>query len=81
MQPRGSCATQLTGLLFASLVFLDWKGGQWASQYIQVRHNLNSTSEVWSSIHTNSNLPTPVTNLVIDAGATNTLFYQIRAER
>ncbi len=61
---------------------LNWKGGQLAKQYIQTRQNLNSTSEVWTSIFTNATLPTPLTNFVVDAGATNSaLFYRIKAAR
>lgn len=61
---------------------VDWKGGRWARQYIQARENLAGTGGVWFSIYTNANLPTPVTNFIIDAGATNSvLFYRIKAER
>jgi hypothetical protein len=74
---------EITGIrILPEGIRLDWKGGEWATQYIQASANLNSTSEVWSSIHTNGVLPTLVTNFVIDAAATNrTLFYRIKAER
>jgi len=63
-------------------VRLDWKGGQWARQYVQSRLDLSSTSNLWKSIHTNAVLPTPVTNFLIDAEATNrVLFYRIKADR
>lgn len=61
---------------------LDWKGGQWATQYIQSRLDLGSTSDVWKSIYTNAILPTPILNFVIDAVPTNSArFYRIKAER
>jgi YD repeat-containing protein len=60
---------------------IDWKGGSMAWQYIQTRVSLVETGETWSSIHTVSP-PTPTSNYVIDAGATNSsLFYRIKAER
>jgi hypothetical protein len=61
---------------------LDWKGGEWATQYLDVRRWLDTTGEVWSSVYTNAVLPTPITNFVIDTGATNpAIFYRIRAVR
>jgi len=63
-------------------VRLDWKGGQWATQYVERCFDLGYTSSVWRSVHTNADLPTPITNFLIDAGATNSvLFYRIKAER
>jgi hypothetical protein len=61
---------------------VDWKGGEWARQYIQVRQNLTATGELWTSIHTNANLPTPLINLLNSTEVTNdALFYRIKAER
>lgn len=61
---------------------LDWKGGEWATQYVQTRMDLGSTGNMWISIYTNAILPTPITNYVIDPGATNTLlFYRIKVVR
>jgi hypothetical protein len=61
---------------------VDWKGGEWARQYVQTRRDLTATGELWTSIRTNANLPTPITNFVIDTEATNSvLFYRVKAER
>jgi parallel beta-helix repeat protein len=63
-------------------VRIDWKGGQWATQYVENCLDLGSTDSVWRCIHTNAILPTPTTNFVIDAEATNdVLFYRIKVER
>jgi hypothetical protein len=63
-------------------VRLDWKGGQWATQYVQRCLDLGSTDSLWKSMHTNAILPTPVTNSLVDAEATNNvLFYRIKVER
>jgi hypothetical protein len=63
-------------------VRLDWKGGHWATQYIEVSGSLMATGVDWQCIRTNGVLPTVVTNFVIWNGVTNpTLFYRIKAER
>jgi hypothetical protein len=55
---------------------IQWKGGQWPTQYLECRRDLLSSTEQWSAIYTNRPLPTPITNWVIDGGATNeALFY------
>lgn len=63
-------------------VRLDWKGGQWARQYLDVRTNPLSPVAPWTCIFTNAELPTSVANFTI---VTNTLqpmrFFRIRAER
>jgi hypothetical protein len=60
---------------------VEWRGGNLATQYLQVLGNLGATSEQWSTILTNAP-PTLTATNVIDAGATNqTLFYRIRAVR
>lgn len=65
----------------ASGMRLDWKGGQLAWQFLECRESLTDTNEDWHPI-LGLPPPTPVTNAVIDLGATNrTLFYRIRAER
>ena len=62
-------------------VRIDWKGGREATQYLQVRADLLSTSEVWTAIYTNAPI-TSVTNSVLDMGATNpVLFYRVKAAR
>jgi uncharacterized repeat protein (TIGR03803 family) len=63
-------------------VRIDWKGGQWATQYVESCVDLGSTTPVWTCIHTNATLPTPVTNFIVDSAATNSvLFYRIKAGR
>jgi len=60
---------------------LDWKGGCDAWQFLEVRDTLATTGETWTAIY-GIPPPTPLTNAVIDFGATNrTLLYRIRAER
>ncbi|MFH0907858.1 MAG: right-handed parallel beta-helix repeat-containing protein, partial [bacterium] len=60
---------------------IDWKGGIQATQYVEYRPTLTGTTETRIVIYTNLP-PTPITNFVIDAGATNaTLFYRIKAGR
>ena len=60
---------------------LDWKGGQDAWQFLECRSDLVSTTDQWTAIFAVPP-PTPLTNAIIDLGATNrTLFYRIRAER
>jgi hypothetical protein len=60
---------------------LDWKGGRDAWQFLDVREGLASTGETWTAIY-GIPPPTPLTNAVIDMGATNrALFYRIRAQR
>ena len=62
-------------------VWVEWKGGQKAKQYLECCPDLTSTTEQWVAIYTNNPI-TPLTNSVLDAGATNrTLFYRIRAQR
>ena len=59
---------------------LDWKGGTWATQYLEARQNLGS-SEQWTAVFTNQP-PTAAATNIIDAGDTNgTLFYRIKAMR
>ena len=60
---------------------VDWKGGREAWQILECRSHLTSTTEQWTAIF-GVPPPTPLTNAIIDLGATNrTLFYRIRAER
>lgn len=60
---------------------IDWKGGQAAWQFLECRTDLVSTTEQWEAIFAVPP-PTPITNAIIDLGATNeTLFYRVRAER
>jgi hypothetical protein len=60
---------------------LDWKGGREAWQFLEIRESLATTGETWTAIY-GIPPPTPLTNAVIDFGATNrTLFYRIRAEQ
>jgi hypothetical protein len=62
-------------------VRLDWQGGTGACQYLECRQQLDSTNGPWDAL-LGIPPPTPVTNAVIDLGATNAaLFYRIRAER
>lgn len=68
-------ATELGGIR------LDWKGGRRARQYLECCPDLTSTTDQWTAILAVPP-PTPLTNAIIDLGATNrTLFYRIRAER
>jgi len=61
---------------------VEWQGGAWATQYLEGRQDLASTTEQWSVIYTNLPLPTPIANSILDGGATNdTQFYRIRARR
>ena len=81
--PRdGASYLTITGVrLDPEGVRVEWKGGIQAWQFIQVRESLSDTNSPWTTIQT-VNPPTPVHNLIIDAGATNaTLFYRIKAER
>lgn len=60
---------------------LDWTGGRDAWQFLEVRDALTNGGETWTAIF-GIPPPTPLTNAVIDLGATNrVLFYRIRAER
>lgn len=60
---------------------LDWKGGVQAWQFLESRESLTSTNESWLPLLAIPP-PTPLTNAVIDMGATNhSLFYRIRVER
>lgn len=60
---------------------LDWAGGRDAWQFLEIRNDLSSTGETWTAIY-GIPPPTPLTNVVIDLGATNrTHFYRIRAQR
>jgi hypothetical protein len=62
-------------------VRVDWKGGVWASQWLEAKYNLANTGEQWVAIFTNLP-PTSTATNVIDSGATNaTRFYRIRAVR
>jgi hypothetical protein len=59
---------------------IDWKGGRQAWQFLECRPDL-TTGAPWTPILAVPP-PTPLTNAIIDLGATNrTLFYRIRAER
>ncbi|MEI6970209.1 MAG: S8 family serine peptidase [bacterium] len=63
-------------------MWIEWRGGRGVTQYIQSRADVSATGQVWSSIYTNATLPTPVTNSIVDANATNpALFYRIRIDR
>ncbi len=58
---------------------IDWKGGRAAVQFLETSTDLLATN--WTPIYALPP-PTPLTNAVIDFGATNqTLFYRIRAHR
>ena len=72
-----------TGLVFdGTSVRLDWKGGQWAKQYLDTREDLVSTDAFWTCVLTNATLPTSITNFTIQADvAYPKLFYRIRVER
>jgi hypothetical protein len=60
---------------------LDWKGGREAWQFLEIREDLRSVTEPWTAI-LGLPPPTPLTNAVIDLGATNRMrLYRIRAER
>jgi hypothetical protein len=60
---------------------LAWKGGTWATQYIEVRQNLDGSGEPWAAIFTNRP-PTATATNIIDAGSTNgMLFYRLKATR
>lgn len=60
---------------------VDWKGGRDAWQILECHSDLTSTTDQWTAIF-GVPPPTPLTNAIIDLGATNrTLFYRIRAER
>lgn len=60
---------------------LNWKGGTWATQFLEVSPALGATGAQWTAIYTNTP-PTATTTNIIDAGATNgSLFYRIRATR
>jgi len=60
---------------------VDWKGGRDAWQILECRSDLTSTTDQWTAIF-GVPPPTPLTNAIIDLGATNhVLFYRIRAER
>ena len=72
-----------TGLVFdGTSVRLDWKGGQWAKQYLDAREDLVSTDAFWTCVLTNATLPTSITNFTIQTDvAYPKLFYRIRVER
>ena len=60
---------------------LDWKGGREAWQFLECREQLAPTSTPWTALFAVPP-PTPLTNAIIDLGATNAvLFYRIRVER
>jgi hypothetical protein len=64
-----------------SLLRLDWKGGQWARQYLQVNDSLVLTNHPWVSIYTNE-CPTATTNTVFSTFPTNKcLYFRIQVER
>jgi len=73
---------RVTGIdILPSGIRVDWKGGVWARQYLEVRQTLGGTSEQWTAVFTNLP-PTATATNIIDAGATNrVLFYRIKAER
>jgi parallel beta-helix repeat protein len=77
-----SSVLSILGLdLQAGGVRLDWKGGQRAWQYLECRSNFTSTADQWTAIFAMPP-PTPITNAIIDLGATNTiLFYRVRVQR
>jgi len=71
---RGIC-------LQAGGVRIDWQGGRDAWQYLECRDRIATTGDQWTA-QLAIPPPTPVTNAIIDLGATNrTLFYRIRVER
>lgn len=58
-----------------------WIGGCWATQYLETRRSMDSTSEQWTVIFTNLP-PTAPAPQIVDAGATNgVLFYRVKAAR
>ncbi len=60
---------------------IDWKGGRQAWQFLECRSDLTATNNPWTPILALPP-PTPLTNTIIDFGATNeVLFYRIRARR
>jgi hypothetical protein len=60
---------------------LDWHGGVQAWQFLECRECVADTNAPWTPILALPP-PTPLTNAVIDLGATNrALFYRLRAER
>jgi hypothetical protein len=60
---------------------IDWKGGPQAWQFLECREELRGTNEPWLPL-LGLPPPTPLTNAVINMGATNRLlFYRIRAQR
>ena len=70
-----SSVLSILGLdLQAGGVRLDWKGGQRAWQYLECRSNFTSTADQWTAIFAMPP-PTPITNAIIDLGATNTISY------
>lgn len=62
-------------------IHVDWKGGEWATQYIEYCESLMATSAQWTVIHTN--LPkTAISNSLDYApGSNGSLFFRIRATR
>jgi hypothetical protein len=76
---------KITGLMVVPEgVIIDWKGGQAARQRLEVCSDLvtPATGTGWTTVYSNVNLPTPVTNSFIHAGCANSnRFYRIKAER
>ena len=63
-------------------VRVNWKGGHWARQYVDVRENLAATNAFWICVATNAALPTPTTNFILQTNMPlPQLFYRIRVER
>jgi hypothetical protein len=60
---------------------VEWKGGQMATQYLEIKEDPTSTTEQWTAIYTNIPI-TMITNAFVDPGATNiNLQYRIKAVR
>lgn len=62
-------------------VRIDWMGGVHATQYLESRTMLGSTSSSWLVIFTNIPPTTIETNVVTAGPTNNSLFYRVRAIR
>jgi len=63
------------------VVQVTWKGGEWATQYVECRHSLTSTGDQWTALYTNLP-PTPISNTFEHAsGMISNAFYRLKASR
>ncbi|MBN1675801.1 MAG: S8 family serine peptidase [Kiritimatiellae bacterium] len=62
-------------------VRIDWQGGVQARQFLQVRHDLVSTTEQWEVVFTNEPPTSVLTNLLIDTTGASNAFYRLEVER